>query len=93
MIPEELSINIEAGFAHSVTKDDVYEGYHTPKGAFIIPNQWAILRDEEQYLEPEAFKPERWLKPDYPTYREPLTQHPSLKKFVGLVMDDGSVPV
>lgn len=59
----------------------MYEGYHIPKGAVIIPNQWAILRDEEQYREAESFKPERWLQPEYSTYQEPLTTYPNLKRF------------
>lgn len=36
------------GFPHSVTKDDVYEGYFIPNAAVIIPNQWAIFREEEK---------------------------------------------
>jgi hypothetical protein len=59
----------------------MYEGYHIPKGAVIIPNQWAILRDEEQYPDAESFKPERWLQPEYSTYQEPLTTYPNLKRF------------
>lgn len=66
-----------------MTKDDVYEGYHVPKGAVIIPNQWAILRDEDIYPEPDSLRPERWLEPGFPTYREPLTTFPNLKRFAG----------
>src|SRR5258705_13140076 len=69
------------GFPHAVTKDDVFEGYFIPKGAVIIPNQWAILRDEELYPDSESFKPERWLNPGYATYQEPLTKYPNLKRF------------
>src|ERR1700712_166336 len=69
------------GFPHSVTKDDVYEGYFIPKGAVLIPNQWAIFRDEQMYPEADSFQPERWLKPGYPTYQEPLTTYPNLKRF------------
>lgn len=65
-----------------MTKDDEYQGYHIPKGAVIIPNQWAILRDPEQYPSPDSFVPERWLSPSFPTtYQEPLSQHPNLKRF------------
>lgn len=72
-----------AGFPHAVTKDDIFEGYLVPQGAVIIPNQWSILRDEELYPDSESFLPERWLKPDYPTYQEPLTKHPNLQRFAG----------
>jgi cytochrome P450 len=34
------------------------------------------------YPEPEEFKPERWLDPQYPTYKEPLTAYPTLIKCV-----------
>lgn len=33
------------------------------------------------YPDPESFKPERWLEPAYPTYQEPLTKYPNLKRF------------
>src|ERR1700712_1176874 len=69
------------GFPHSVTKDDVYEGYFIPKGAVLIPNQWAIFRDEQMYPEADSFQPERWLNPRFPTYQEPLTTYPNLKRF------------
>lgn len=49
----------------------------------IIPNQWAILRDEEIYPDADSFRPERWLTPEFPTYREPLTTFPNLKRFAG----------
>lgn len=70
-----------AGFPHASTKDDVYQGYHIPQGAVIIPNQWAILRDEDQYPQGDKFKPERWLESGWPTYKEPLTEFPNLKRF------------
>lgn len=72
---------LSGGFPHSVIKDDVYQGFHIPKGAVIVPNQWAILRDPELYPESDSFRPERWLKPEYPTYQEPLTTYPNLKRF------------
>ncbi|KIX00283.1 uncharacterized protein Z518_10422 [Rhinocladiella mackenziei CBS 650.93] len=74
---------LSGGFPHAVTKDDVFEGYFIPKSAVIIPNQRAILRDEELYPDPDSFRPERWLKPGYPTYQEPLTTYPNLKRFAG----------
>lgn len=38
----------------------------------------AISRDPEIYPDPETFNPLRWLKPEYPTYKEPLTQFPTI---------------
>ncbi|TFK19307.1 cytochrome P450 [Coprinopsis marcescibilis] len=50
-----------AGVAHLSTEDLVYNGYFIPRNTFIIPNQWAMLRDENDFPQPEMFKPERHL--------------------------------
>jgi hypothetical protein len=39
----------------------------------------AILRSPTKYPDPWTFRPERWLEPGWPTYREPLTQFPTIK--------------
>ncbi|EIW87220.1 cytochrome P450 [Coniophora puteana RWD-64-598 SS2] len=49
---------------HAVKDDDVYEGYHIPKGSILIPNVWAMSRDPTRYPEPENFNPDRFLHPD-----------------------------
>ncbi|EKM54951.1 uncharacterized protein PHACADRAFT_142748 [Phanerochaete carnosa HHB-10118-sp] len=49
--------------AHTSTKDDIYEGYHIPKGSLVLANVWAILHDPEAYTDPEAFNPRRFLRP------------------------------
>src|ERR1700761_7060790 len=33
------------------------------------------------YPDPDRFNPERWLLPEYPTYREPLDKFPNLQNF------------
>jgi Cytochrome P450 len=38
-------------------------------------------KDETLYPDAEAFNPDRWLNPKYPTFQEPLTQHPNLKRY------------
>lgn len=38
----------------------------------------AISRTPELYPDPETFNPLRWLKPEFPTYKEPLTQFPTI---------------
>ena len=40
-----------------------------------------ITRDPQTYPDPDNFRPERWLTPNFPTYREPLTEFPNLKGF------------
>lgn len=69
------------GVPHKLIKDDVYEGVFLQAGTSIHPNQWAIHRDPILYPDPENFRPERWLEPSWPTYREPLTQFPNLQNF------------
>jgi cytochrome P450 len=38
----------------------------------------AIARDPELFPEPEVFNPLRWVTPGYPTYREPLSEYPTI---------------
>ncbi|THH18493.1 hypothetical protein EW146_g2521 [Bondarzewia mesenterica] len=52
------------GVPHCSTADDVYNGYFIPKGSIVMGNAWAILHDPEQYPDPMAFKPERFLTED-----------------------------
>ena len=46
----------------------------------------ALARDPELYPDPEEFKPERWLDSSFPTYKEPLTEHPRLMGHHGFGM-------
>ncbi|EGO19149.1 putative monooxygenase [Serpula lacrymans var. lacrymans S7.9] len=51
------------GIAHALSQDDVYEGYHLPKGTLCLPNVWQVLHmlhDPEVYPEPMKFSPERY---------------------------------
>lgn len=48
----------------------------------MLTDPRGITRDETVYPDPEAFNPNRWLSPAFPTtYREPLTQHPNLNGY------------
>jgi cytochrome P450 len=47
---------------HAVVQDDEYHGYHIPKGAMVLPNNWSMNFDPEVYDQPEDFRPERWLQ-------------------------------
>ncbi|KAH7923969.1 cytochrome P450 [Leucogyrophana mollusca] len=49
------------GVAHATTDSDVYEGYYIPKGATIVPNAWAMSRNEALYPNASQFTPERFL--------------------------------
>ncbi|EIW84293.1 cytochrome P450 [Coniophora puteana RWD-64-598 SS2] len=52
---------VPMSISHSALEDDIYEGMLIPKGATIIPNVWALSRNEEKYPSPERFLPERFL--------------------------------
>ncbi|KAF8198529.1 cytochrome P450 [Pholiota molesta] len=58
---------------HYASEDDVYGGYHIPKGALVIGNAWAMLHDEDDYPDPSRFRPERFLKDGKldPSVRDP----------------------
>ncbi|KAI3620918.1 cytochrome p450 [Moniliophthora roreri] len=49
------------GLQHRVMEDDVYEGYHIPKGATVMANIWAINHDPEVFPNPDEFNPDRHL--------------------------------
>ncbi|KAI1844509.1 hypothetical protein JX265_009996 [Neoarthrinium moseri] len=72
---------VPTGIPHATEKDDVWNGYFIPAGATIHALEWGITRNEELYPDAETFNPARWLEPSYPTYKEPLTQHPNLHGF------------
>ncbi|KAI0330737.1 cytochrome P450 [Cubamyces sp. BRFM 1775] len=50
------------GVPHSCTAEDEYRGWRMPKGATVMVNVWGILHDPDQYLNPGAFNPDRFLK-------------------------------
>ncbi|KAF9002188.1 cytochrome P450 [Cyathus striatus] len=56
---------VPSGVPHSSIENDVYEGMFIPKGTVLIPNAFAILRDESIYTDPDTFNPSRYLpKPE-----------------------------
>lgn len=69
------------GVPHLLTRDDVYSGFFLPEGSIVHANQWAIHREKALYPDPEIFNPNRWLLPEYPTYREPLSKFPNLQNY------------
>ncbi|KAJ3846863.1 cytochrome P450 [Lentinula lateritia] len=53
---------VPLAFPHQLDADDTYKGYYIPKGSTIMPNVWAILRDEKTYgPNAHTFEPKRWL--------------------------------
>ncbi|TFK34339.1 cytochrome P450 [Crucibulum laeve] len=47
---------------HKVIEEDIYNGYYIPAGSTIIPNVWAMLRNQDHYPDPLVFNPDRFLK-------------------------------
>jgi len=70
--------NVPTGVAHEIMEDDFYNGYFLPKHTRVLPLDWAFLRNETKYPDAENYRPERWLEPSWPTYQEPLSQHPNI---------------
>ncbi|KAF8737059.1 hypothetical protein AX14_013511 [Amanita brunnescens Koide BX004] len=52
------------GVAHTTITEDVYNGFYFPKGTLVIPNVWAITRDEDFYPDANSFRPERFFTAD-----------------------------
>ncbi|PCH34104.1 cytochrome P450 [Wolfiporia cocos MD-104 SS10] len=48
---------------HSMSEEDVYNGYYLPNGSIVVPNVWHMTHDPEHYPEPMEFKPE-WYQYD-----------------------------
>jgi len=74
---------VPLGVPRLVTEDDEYEGYYIPKGSVVHIIEQALSHDPEIYPEPTKYNPARWLEPEYPSYRVPLTVHPRLVGFSG----------
>ncbi|KAK0224000.1 cytochrome P450 [Armillaria fumosa] len=51
---------IPMALARKNMRDDVYNGMFIPKGSTIIPNSWLCLHDENDFPEPNEFRPERF---------------------------------
>ncbi|KAF9781439.1 cytochrome P450 [Fusarium proliferatum] len=51
--------------AHSPSQDNIFEGYHIPKGTSVIANVWHIHHSEQDYDDPDEFIPERFLHHPY----------------------------
>ena len=45
-------------------RDTTIAGYHIPKGTFVALNLAKVHKDEREWLEPDIFKPERFLDQD-----------------------------
>ncbi|POS75720.1 hypothetical protein DHEL01_v205884 [Diaporthe helianthi] len=75
---------LPGGVPHAVTADDTFLGYHIPKGATIVPGNWAMSMDEQMYPNPDAFEPERFLRdPDLPYSQFGFGRRKCIGQYVG----------
>ncbi|KAF8837463.1 cytochrome P450 [Paxillus ammoniavirescens] len=51
------------GVSHAALNDDIYRGYFIPKAIAIVPNIWAMTRNENKYPNASEFIPERFIDP------------------------------
>ncbi|ORY79768.1 putative cytochrome P450 [Leucosporidium creatinivorum] len=54
-------VAVIGGQPHAPIEDDVYNGYHIPKGTWVQANLWGIHRNSTDFPSPDKFKPERYL--------------------------------
>ncbi|KAF2461368.1 cytochrome P450 [Lineolata rhizophorae] len=69
---------VPTGIPHFLTEDDTWNGYFIPKGSVMHPLEYSISRDPDIFPDGDSFNPNRWLDPKYPSYKEPLTQYPTI---------------
>ncbi|KAJ7123122.1 putative monooxygenase [Mycena epipterygia] len=51
---------VPLGIPHALSKDDIYEGMHLPRGSLMIMNVWYMLHDPDRFSNPEDFNPDRY---------------------------------
>ncbi|EDU46123.1 CypX Cytochrome P450 [Pyrenophora tritici-repentis] len=49
-----------------VSPGEYVNGYYIPKGTLITIFQWAVYHNPNNFVQPDAFIPERWLSPNHP---------------------------
>jgi cytochrome P450 len=45
----------------ATTQDVTFKNYFIPKDTFVLVNMWSAMKDDEHWIEPDRFRPERFL--------------------------------
>ncbi|XP_032137981.1 cytochrome P450 2E1 isoform X1 [Sapajus apella] len=68
---------VPSNLPHEATRDTIFRGYLIPKGTVIIPNLDSVLYDNQEFPDPEKFKPEHFLSENgkfkYSDYFKPFS--------------------
>ncbi|XP_071980994.1 cytochrome P450 2B1-like [Engystomops pustulosus] len=67
---------VPTGVPRSTTKDVSFRGYTIPKGTDVFPLLTTVLKDPEQFYQPEVFSPDRFLD-----HNGTVKKHPALMPF------------
>ncbi|PIL37686.1 cytochrome P450 [Ganoderma sinense ZZ0214-1] len=59
-------VSLPMGVPHMTVEDDECNGYFIPAGTIVNVNLWAFSRDPDEYPDPDAFRPERFLGDNLP---------------------------
>ncbi|KAJ4963325.1 hypothetical protein NE237_023264 [Protea cynaroides] len=54
---------------HETAEEAEVGGYAIPKGARVVINGWAIGRDKDSWVEPDTFKPSRFMSEGVPDFK------------------------
>uniref|UniRef100_A0A2K5KM38 Cytochrome P450 2E1 n=1 Tax=Cercocebus atys TaxID=9531 RepID=A0A2K5KM38_CERAT len=68
---------VPSNLPHEATRDTIFRGYIIPKGTVIVPTLDSVLYDNQEFPDPEKFKPEHFLdengKFKYSDYFKPFS--------------------
>lgn len=53
---------VPVGFPHAAMEEGEYMGYRIPTDALIMSNQLLLNMDESTYVNPDVFRPDRWIE-------------------------------